>query len=230
MDNKISPQPLDTLMIKLGLSNADLVKASTDQLSFKMVQKGRSGRRLTTNGQEKILRALLAAKPELKVKRRELFRYEPSESVVAGILNALALIRKKKIKYSQFIDHLADAGIGRFAVDVPANRVTFYGSGGEAYIEQGATEDIIEHPVVGTGMYEVDVRNRLIRYKGEVQSYKETIPLSHLASQTETPKPQERTAEKSVKIKKAVRILKKAKHWKAVKLHRVKKRQFKRSY
>ena len=36
--------PLDELMTELGLSNADLVKASTEQLTFKMVQKARGGR------------------------------------------------------------------------------------------------------------------------------------------------------------------------------------------
>ena len=88
MENEIIPQPLDTLMTKLGLVNADLVNASTEQLSFKMVQKGRKGRRLSTNIQEKILRALLSVKPELKVKRRELFVYEPSEMVVEKVDDA----------------------------------------------------------------------------------------------------------------------------------------------
>ncbi len=45
-------------MIELGLQNHDLVAASAEQLTHKMVQKGRKGRRLTRNIQEKILRAL----------------------------------------------------------------------------------------------------------------------------------------------------------------------------
>ncbi|MGH7197248.1 MAG: hypothetical protein ACREH5_00690 [Candidatus Omnitrophota bacterium] len=244
MENKTAPQPLDTLMTKLGLSNADLVNASTDQLSFKMVQKGRSGRRLTMNCQEKILRALLAVKPDLKVKRRELFRYEPGESVVAGISDALASIRAKKITYPQFIDLLSQTGITRYAVDVAANRVTFYGSGGEAHIEQGpAQEEVIDHPAflkrihdAGIRAFEVNIRNRQIRYKGETQSYKEMIPLSDADQRTQAPKSEEKTAEKVIntdkagKTKKAVRTMKAGKRWKAVKLHRVKTRRFKRSY
>ncbi len=50
--------PLDELMTELGLSNADLVKASTEQLTFKMVQKARKGKPLTPNVQNKILAAL----------------------------------------------------------------------------------------------------------------------------------------------------------------------------
>ena len=265
MENKTAPQPLDTLMTKLGLCNADLVKASTDQLSFKMVQKGRSGRRLTMNCQEKILRALLVMKPDLKVRRRELFRYEPGESVVAGISNALASIRAKKINYPQFIELLSQAGITRYAVDVAANRVTFYGSGGEAHIEQGpavsqhapgaydeaairsaikdSQEEVIDYPAflkrihdAGIGEYEVNIRNRQIRYKGETQSYKEMILLSDADQQTQAPKSVEKTAEKSVKnvktgkTKKAVRTMKKRKKWRIVKLHRVKTQRFKRSY
>lgn len=68
-------QPLDELMGRLELSNADLVSASTQQLSFKMVQKGRKGRRLTPNIQHKILNALQIARPEEKLGLRDLFNY-----------------------------------------------------------------------------------------------------------------------------------------------------------
>ena len=67
-------------MNKLNISNADLVKASTEQLSFKMVQKGRRGRRLTPNMQSKILTALLAVKPDLNLSRRDLFLDDMSEA------------------------------------------------------------------------------------------------------------------------------------------------------
>ncbi|MDO8730372.1 MAG: hypothetical protein Q7J69_04220 [Candidatus Omnitrophota bacterium] len=50
--------PLDELMTERGLSNADLVKASTEQLTFKMVQKARKGKPLTPNVQNKIIAAL----------------------------------------------------------------------------------------------------------------------------------------------------------------------------
>src|SRR3989344_2796425 len=57
-------QPLEALLTRLGLTNADLVRASTQQLSFKMVQRGRKGRKLTPNIQRKILNALHAAAPD----------------------------------------------------------------------------------------------------------------------------------------------------------------------
>ena len=261
MSNENVPQPLDLLMTKLGLSNADLVNASTEQLSFKMVQKGRTGRRLTINVQEKILRALLAAKSDLKIKRRELFCYEPGESVVEGISNALTLVGTGKIKYPEYIDLLAQAGIHHYAVDVAAHRVTFYGFGGEAHVEQGpavsqsragtfyepglraaikdAQEGAIDYPTflkriyeAGIGSYEVNIRQREIRYRGEERSYKETIPLAHPEPVADTPKPIKKATSskigKSAPPKRAVRTLKKRKVWKAVKLHRVKVRQFKR--
>lgn len=68
-------QPLDAVMIRLGLSNNDLVKKSTQQLSHKVVQKGRKGRRLTLNAQQKILTALRAAKPDEVLTLRDLFHY-----------------------------------------------------------------------------------------------------------------------------------------------------------
>jgi len=58
---ELGVQPLDGILCNLGLSNADIVSASTKQLTFKMVQKGRKGRRLTPNIQKKILEALNAA-------------------------------------------------------------------------------------------------------------------------------------------------------------------------
>lgn len=68
------PQPLDQLMTRLALSNADLVKVSKEQLTFKMVQKGRKGRPLTRNVQNKILRAIQAAKPGAANKLADLFQ------------------------------------------------------------------------------------------------------------------------------------------------------------
>ena len=51
-------------MTELGLSNADLVKASTEQLTFKMVQKARKGKPLTPNVQNKIVAALKVLLPD----------------------------------------------------------------------------------------------------------------------------------------------------------------------
>lgn len=68
-------QPIDSLLTELGLTNADLVRASTDQLSFKAVQKARKGRRLTPNMQRKVLSALHALKPESNLMLKDLFNY-----------------------------------------------------------------------------------------------------------------------------------------------------------
>ncbi len=73
MDNNNTVQPLDALMTQLGLTNAQLVHASTEQLSFKMVQKARKGRRLSRNIQTKILTVLLTIKPDLKLRLQDLF-------------------------------------------------------------------------------------------------------------------------------------------------------------
>ena len=206
MENEIIPQPLDTVMTALGLTNADLVKASTEQLSFKMVQKGRKGRRLTPNTQEKILTALLKAKPELKIRRRDLFRYPLSEEAVAQITSAMSQIQRKEIKYPQFIDRLAQAGINHYAVKVATAQITFYGSAGEAHLIQGsvvseaapgtyneaairtaisdAQKEIVDHRTflkrihdAGIVLYEVNLRDRKIVYKSDSQSYRENIPL-----------------------------------------------------
>ena len=56
----LGPQPLDQIMQANGLSNHDLVEASVDQISHKMVSRGRKGRRLKRKVQEKIMRALNA--------------------------------------------------------------------------------------------------------------------------------------------------------------------------
>ncbi len=174
MENENTVQPLDMLMTKLGLANADLVKASTEQLSFKMVQKGRAGRRLSPNIQDKILNALLKAKPELKIRRRELFHYPMDESVVAKIHEAVSLFEKKEIKYPSFIDLLAEAGVNYYAVKVASNESTFYGSNGEAHILEAPA---INQAVPGIVSYEVNLRQRKIVYRGQTESYREDIPL-----------------------------------------------------
>lgn len=68
------PQPLDELLTRLALSNHDLVVHSDGQLTHKVVQKGRTGRRLTRRAQEKILRAFNNA-ADTGHKLEELFNY-----------------------------------------------------------------------------------------------------------------------------------------------------------
>ncbi len=67
-------QPLDKIMEERGLKNHDLVAASKDGLTHKQVQKGRKGRRLTRNIQDKIVAALSASTRE-NYKLDQLFNY-----------------------------------------------------------------------------------------------------------------------------------------------------------
>ena len=69
------PQPLDLLMEELKILAADLVGASTQQLTFKAVQKGRKGKQLTPVMQNKILNALRALKPERNFGMSDVFNY-----------------------------------------------------------------------------------------------------------------------------------------------------------
>lgn len=50
-------QPIEAKMNELGLANHDLVAASTEQLTHKMVAKARRGRWLSSTVRQKILRA-----------------------------------------------------------------------------------------------------------------------------------------------------------------------------
>ena len=74
-DRDFGVQPLDALLTQLKVSPADLVHASTEQLSFKMVQKARKGRRLSVKIQMKVLRALQLVVPARKFSLGELFNY-----------------------------------------------------------------------------------------------------------------------------------------------------------
>lgn len=57
-ERNLGPQPLGTIMKELELSNHDLVEASTEFLTHKMVTKGCKGRRLTNRIQVKVRNAL----------------------------------------------------------------------------------------------------------------------------------------------------------------------------
>lgn len=69
-------QPLDGILTELKLKNADLVLNSNDQLTFKVVAKGRRGRRLTLNSQTKILKALNAAQSVKQFELKDIFNYK----------------------------------------------------------------------------------------------------------------------------------------------------------
>ena len=76
MTMELGVQPLDQILTALKLKNSDLVEKSTDQLTHKMVAKGRKGRRLTLNAQNKILRALNSVQSEKQYQISDLFNYE----------------------------------------------------------------------------------------------------------------------------------------------------------
>jgi len=68
-------QPLDQILTDLDLKNNDLVKSATEQLTHRMVAKGRKGRRLTRNVQGKILRALNTCQVKKQYILQDLFNY-----------------------------------------------------------------------------------------------------------------------------------------------------------
>ena len=58
VERNLGEQPLGAILDERGLKTHDLVAASKEQLTHKMVAKARKGRRLTLNIQSKVLRAL----------------------------------------------------------------------------------------------------------------------------------------------------------------------------
>jgi len=61
VERNLGPQPFAQIMAKHELKPHDLVAASTQQLTHKMVARASKGRRLTLNVQTKVLNALNAA-------------------------------------------------------------------------------------------------------------------------------------------------------------------------
>lgn len=74
-ERELGEQPINSLLNELGLDNAALVAASTEQLTFKMVAKARKGRFLTMNVRLKVLRALQKATGNTYT-LADLFNYE----------------------------------------------------------------------------------------------------------------------------------------------------------
>ena len=58
IERNMGEQPLTGLLAEKGLKPHDLVAASTEKITHKMVARACKGRRLTPNVQSKILRAL----------------------------------------------------------------------------------------------------------------------------------------------------------------------------
>jgi hypothetical protein len=57
-ERELGEQPIGRIMGELGLKPNDLVSASTEQLTHKMVSRAAKGRRLTPHIQVKVLNAL----------------------------------------------------------------------------------------------------------------------------------------------------------------------------
>lgn len=71
----LGTQPLDEILTALNITNPELVKASTEQLTHKQVQKARKGRRVSDNIKGKICRALNAVQTDKTFSDKELFNY-----------------------------------------------------------------------------------------------------------------------------------------------------------
>jgi len=69
------PQPLRGILEELGLTAADLVRASDQHLTFKQVKKGCDGRALTARLQQKIADALNHKLGESRYRPADLFTY-----------------------------------------------------------------------------------------------------------------------------------------------------------
>jgi hypothetical protein len=70
----LGPQPIAAILSERNLKPHDLVAASTQQLTHKMVSRAAKGRRLTLNAQLKVLNALNAASGQ-NYSLKDLFSY-----------------------------------------------------------------------------------------------------------------------------------------------------------
>jgi hypothetical protein len=74
IDRDLGPQPVAKILAERNLKPHDLVAASKQQLTHKMVSRACKGRRLTRNVRAKILNALNAAAKQT-YSLRDLFNY-----------------------------------------------------------------------------------------------------------------------------------------------------------
>ena len=74
LERNFGPQPIAAIMAERGLTAHDLVTASSEQITHKMVSRACRGRRLTMRVQDKIVRALNAA-AQAQYGRASLFNY-----------------------------------------------------------------------------------------------------------------------------------------------------------
>lgn len=74
IDRNLGEQPLSKIMSDAALKPVDVVQASTEHITFKMVNRACRGRRLTPNVQKKIRNALNTA-TDRTFAMNELFTY-----------------------------------------------------------------------------------------------------------------------------------------------------------
>lgn len=74
VERNLGPQPIVRIMARHELKPHDLVQASSEQLTHKMVARACKGRRLTPNVQAKVLRALNRATGQVYT-AADLFNY-----------------------------------------------------------------------------------------------------------------------------------------------------------
>lgn len=74
LERDLGPQPIGSVLEAHGLGAKELVAASSEQLTHKMVARACRGRRLTPNVQRKVLAALVAASGR-EFRLDELFTY-----------------------------------------------------------------------------------------------------------------------------------------------------------
>lgn len=77
IERNLGEQPIALIMENSGLKASDLVAASTEHITHKMVARARKGRRLTPNVQRKIRNALNTA-ADKEYLLSELFNYTRS--------------------------------------------------------------------------------------------------------------------------------------------------------
>ncbi|MEM7205839.1 MAG: hypothetical protein AAF628_36635 [Planctomycetota bacterium] len=75
-ERNLGEQPLLRQMAERALKSHDLVAASTEQLTHKMVSRATKGRRLTANTMRKVVRAFNAA-AGCDLAAADLFNYAP---------------------------------------------------------------------------------------------------------------------------------------------------------
>ena len=76
-ERNLGTQPIAAVLAEHGLAPHDLVAASTEQITHKMVRRAMKGRRLTPNVMSKIQRALNSA-AERTYELADLFNYGPA--------------------------------------------------------------------------------------------------------------------------------------------------------